>query len=86
MAMVKTIAAGVFKQTCLALLDEVADEGVEYIVTKRGKAVARISPLRSDAERESEILARLRDTTRVLCDDEALIAPTTKLAGWRSRG
>ena len=84
--MVKTIAAGAFKQTCLALLDEVAEHGVEYVVTKRGKAVARISPLRSDAERESEILGRLRETTRVNCDDDELIAPTTKLAGWKPRG
>lgn len=84
--MVKTIPAGAFKNTCLALLDEVATSGVEYVVTKRGKAVARISPLRDAGEREAETLARLRARTRVTCDEHTLLAPTTELAGWRSRG
>ena len=84
--MVKTIPAGTFKNTCLALLDEVAESGVEYVVTKRGKPVARVSPLRDAGEREAEALARLRACTRVICDEHTLLAPTTKLAGWRSRG
>jgi prevent-host-death family protein len=37
------IAAGEFKARCLRILDEVQDGGVEYIVTKRGRAVARVS-------------------------------------------
>jgi prevent-host-death family protein len=86
MAMAKTVAAGKFKQTCLALLDEVAESGVEYIVTKRGKPVARVSPLGSAREREGAILARLRAGTRVLCEDDVLVAPSSKLAKWRSRG
>ncbi len=41
----KSIAAGDFKARCLKLLDEVARTGQEIIVTKRGKAVARLVPL-----------------------------------------
>jgi prevent-host-death family protein len=40
----RTIGAGEFKAKCLALLDEVA-EGEEIIVTKRGKPVARVTPI-----------------------------------------
>ena len=38
----RTIPATEFKAHCLALLDEVA-EGASIVVTKRGKAVARIT-------------------------------------------
>ena len=41
----KTIAAGRFKATCLALLDDVARTGREVVVTKRGKAVAKLVPI-----------------------------------------
>jgi prevent-host-death family protein len=43
----KLIAAGQFKATCLRLLDEVAADRQEYIVTKRGKPVAKVVPLPS---------------------------------------
>lgn len=36
------VAAGVFKDTCLQLLDQVRDGSLEVIVTKRGKPVARV--------------------------------------------
>ncbi|MEP6871168.1 MAG: type II toxin-antitoxin system Phd/YefM family antitoxin [Anaerolineaceae bacterium] len=42
---VREIPAGQFKAKCLALLDEVRDTHEEIIVTKRGKAVARVVPL-----------------------------------------
>lgn len=48
MAKAGTIAAGRFKATCLALLDEVARSGRSYVVTKRGRPVARISPVREE--------------------------------------
>jgi len=36
------VAAGVFKDTCLQLLDRVRDENIEIVVTKRGEPVARL--------------------------------------------
>ncbi|MBI4705329.1 MAG: type II toxin-antitoxin system Phd/YefM family antitoxin, partial [Deltaproteobacteria bacterium] len=41
----KTIAAGQFKAKCLALLDEVAEHAESYVITKRGRPVARVVPL-----------------------------------------
>ena len=52
----KTIPAGKFKARCLALLDEVNNTGEELVITKYGKPVARISPIkRSVEEIRSEI-------------------------------
>jgi antitoxin (DNA-binding transcriptional repressor) of toxin-antitoxin stability system len=36
------VKAGVFKDTCLSLLDQVNERGVEVVVTKRGVPVARV--------------------------------------------
>ena len=43
----KQIAAAKFKETCLALLDEVGPEGI--VITKHGKPVARLIPFASDS-------------------------------------
>ncbi len=42
----RSVAAGEFKAKCLALLDEVARTGVSMVVTKRGKPVARLVPMK----------------------------------------
>jgi prevent-host-death family protein len=41
----RRIPAGRFKATCLALLDEVAVTRRGFIVTKRGRPVARVTPV-----------------------------------------
>lgn len=41
----RTIAAGKFKATCLALLDEVARTGRPLVVTKHGRPVAQLVPV-----------------------------------------
>lgn len=38
------IPAGVFKDTCLAIMDEVHDQGKHYLITKHGRPVARLVP------------------------------------------
>ncbi|MGH9440268.1 MAG: type II toxin-antitoxin system Phd/YefM family antitoxin [Terriglobia bacterium] len=43
-ATVKTMSATEFKAKCLKILDELGPEGV--IVTKRGKPVAKVTPVR----------------------------------------
>jgi antitoxin (DNA-binding transcriptional repressor) of toxin-antitoxin stability system len=42
----KTIGAAKFKEQCLAILDRLRPEGL--IITKRGKPVARVTPLPRD--------------------------------------
>ncbi len=43
----QTIKASVFKAKCLALLDQVNETGEEIIITKNGKPVSRLVPLRT---------------------------------------
>jgi len=45
---VRTISAGQFKQACLQLLDEVCESGESIVVTKRGKAVAQLVPVKPE--------------------------------------
>ncbi len=46
---IRSMPAGEFKAKCLEVLDRVAKEGSAYIVTKRGRPVAKVVPL--DAEK-----------------------------------
>lgn len=41
------MGAAEFKAKCLDLLDDVSATGSEYVVTKRGRPVARVIPVRS---------------------------------------
>lgn len=57
-----TIAAGVFKAECLAILDRVARERESIVVTQRGRPVARLVP---HTEREAP---SLRGSARFMGD------------------
>lgn len=46
-----SIGAGEFKATCLAILDDVARTGRAVVVTKRGKPVARVVPVKRSRRR-----------------------------------
>lgn len=41
----KIVAAGEFKQKCLALMDEVASLGIELVITKHGSPICKLTPL-----------------------------------------
>jgi len=45
------IAAADFKARCLALLDQVRDEGHPITITKRGRVVARLVPANDEDDR-----------------------------------
>lgn len=38
------VPAGVFKNTCLALMEEVRTTGRHYVITRHGRPVARLVP------------------------------------------
>jgi hypothetical protein len=38
------VKAGLFKDTCLALMDEVLTKRRQYLITKHGRAVAKLVP------------------------------------------
>ena len=61
--MKREIAAGKFKATCLALLDEVQQSGEEIVITKRGKPVARLMPM---GDTRPEIFGRMKGTITIL--------------------
>lgn len=64
----RTIAAGQFKAQCLRLLDEVAETGETIVVTKRGKAVARIEPMVEPPSLKGSVI--------YLVDDDELLFST----------
>ena len=52
----KEIAAAKFKEHCLAILDAVDEEGI--VITKRGKPVAKLIPIRAES---AELIGALKD-------------------------
>ena len=78
----RTIPAGAFKQGCLRILDEVAETHGEVVITKRGKAIAKLVPVQQERERETEILTKLRGKAKLLVPEEEFLRPLTKEAGW----
>ena len=62
---VRTIKASEFKAKCLKLMDEVADSGVEIVITKNGRPVSRLVPYRDE---EPSMFGRNRDQIRILGD------------------
>ena len=75
------LAAGEFKATCLALMDEVAATGREVIITKRGKPVAKLVPYRASAKPKS-IAGAMIGWGEILGD---IVSPTPEYWGeWPS--
>jgi prevent-host-death family protein len=61
----KKIGAAEFKTRCLTLLDEVGPEGL--IITKHGKAVAKLMPMASEpAALVGSLKGRIRVKGRIL--------------------
>lgn len=76
--------AGVFKQGCLALLDEVSLSGIELVVTKRGRPVARILPMVAASERDAGVLSALRAKTHIVATEQDLLRPSSDVAPWKA--
>ena len=66
--MSQEIAISQFKARCLALVDEVATTGIPYVVTKRGKPMAKLVPLHQ--EEPPSLLGSVRYTS----EDDLLAA------------
>ena len=59
----KTMGAAEFKARCLAVLDEVDQDGV--VITKHGKPVAKLIPIAQDS---ANLIGALRGRIRVVGD------------------
>jgi prevent-host-death family protein len=74
---VRTIAAGEFKQRCLRLLDEVGASGEPIVITKRGRAVAQLTPVPS--ARYEDWRGAMSGQGEIMGD---LVAPATDPGDW----
>ena len=72
----KKMAAGQFKNRCLALMDEVQRTGQPILITKHGKPVAQLIPA---APPEDEIFGRMAGKIKIIGD---IISPVTAPEDW----
>ncbi len=68
--MARTVKVSEFKAKCLKLLAEVADTGEELVVTKRGKALARVVPER--AGKAATLQGSMKGLIELVAADRAL--------------
>jgi prevent-host-death family protein len=68
----KTIAASKFKARCLAVMDDVQRSREPVVITKRGKAVAKLVP--ADAPKR-KFIGRLDGMVRITGDIVSPIVP-----------
>jgi len=59
----KQIPAAKFKEQCLSLLDRVGEDGI--VITKRGKPVAKLIPMRTES---AELIGRLKGRLKIKGD------------------
>lgn len=72
----KTIQAGTFKANCLALMDEVKAKRETVLITKHGRAVAMLVPVKADVD---EIYGFLNGKGSISGD---VIAPALSSKEW----
>jgi prevent-host-death family protein len=75
----KHIAAGEFKNQCLALMDQVQQSGEPLLITKHGKPVAKLVPAESPAE---DIFGYMAARVKITGD---IVAPITPLEDWEHK-
>jgi prevent-host-death family protein len=67
---IRSMPAGEFKAKCLEVLDRVAREGSAYVVTKRGRPVAKVVPVEAAKPRSVRGSVKyLADIVRPLGDE-----------------
>ena len=67
--MARTVKAAEFKQTCLALMDDVARTGDAVVITKRGKPIAKLVPA---VDERPQALGCLKGSIEVVDEDFSL--------------
>jgi prevent-host-death family protein len=72
----KKVAAGVFKARCLAIMDEVQSKRQSVLITKRGRAVAKLVPADDDAD---DIFGFLQGKGRIKGD---IVSPALSDEEW----
>jgi len=65
---VATVAATKFKAQCLELMDRVAERRETYVITKRGRPVAKLVP--ADPPRKKSVFGCMADQMEIVGDLE----------------
>jgi prevent-host-death family protein len=68
----KTVAAGEFRARCLGLMEHVRNTREPIIITKRGKPVAKLVPVK---ESGPKFLGRLEGVIQIVGDIESPVEP-----------
>jgi len=74
----KKMPAGQFKNTCLAVMDEVQKSGEPVLITKRGKPVAKLVPVSRPGE---DIFDFMAGKVKIIGD----IMNSTPLEDWECK-
>jgi prevent-host-death family protein len=72
----KTMAAGKFKAQCLSVIDDVHELKEEIVITKHGKPMAKLVPIKKNSE---SIFGAMRNEIEILGD---LVEPITEPDAW----
>jgi prevent-host-death family protein len=72
----KTVGAGEFKSKCLAIMDEVQAKRQSVLITKRGKAVAKLVPADDEAD---DIFGFLQGKGKIKGD---IVSPVLSVEEW----
>jgi prevent-host-death family protein len=75
----RTVPAGEFKQSCLRLLDEVGVSGEPIVITKRGRPVAQLTPVKPG--RADDWVGAMRDRGTIQGD---LVEPAADPSEWEA--
>jgi len=76
----KKMPAGEFKARCLTVMEDVRKTREPVLITKRGKAVAKLVPTEKASH---DLIGRLEGVVRIVGDIESPIEPPE---AWESRG
>ena len=68
----KTMAAGEFKAKCLKVMEQVQATRETVVITKRGRPVAKLVPVR---KRRDHIFGTLKDRFKIVGDIESPVVP-----------
>lgn len=68
----RKIAAGEFKARCLAIMDEVQAKRETVVITKRGKPIAKLSPVQ---DKSDDIFGFMKGEIAVLGDIVSPLPP-----------
>ena len=70
--MTRTMKASEFKAKCLRLIDEIAASGSDIVITKRGKAVARVTAAVTHDRDQPSLFGALKGKIEIVAPDDDL--------------